>query len=150
CRVWASAPRCRVVPSVTLGTGVINSPVLGAGSVCKRTVLSWGEAELIVCPLVCFIRARPATPLEIKIAAGINIQYHHVVPPGLYLLTRIEMTAKATPIAKARTALSNDGSPLRLRRKPNSSHAAAGSDGSLPSKACDTRLILAPQFLQKL
>jgi hypothetical protein len=31
CRVGASAPRCRVVPSVTLATGGLNSAVLLAG-----------------------------------------------------------------------------------------------------------------------
>ena len=32
CRVGASTPRCRVVPSVTLATGGLNSSVRGAGS----------------------------------------------------------------------------------------------------------------------
>jgi hypothetical protein len=85
-------------------------------------------------------------------AAGINIQYHQVQPPGLYLPTRTEMTAKAIPIINERIALSSESSPVRRRRrlKPKSSHAAVGSAGSLPSKAFDTRLILAPQLRQKL
>jgi hypothetical protein len=60
------------------------------------------------------------------------------------------MMAKAIPIIKDRIAWSSEGSPVRRRRNPNSSQAAAGSAGSLPSKACDTRLMLAPQLRQKL
>jgi len=103
-----------VVPSVTLGTGDINSPVFGAGRSGGRTVFNLGCAYVGDSLLAILMRTNSEMPLAKHPKAGINIQNHQTDPPGAYLLTSREITVNATPIVMDRIASSILGSRCRF------------------------------------
>src|ERR1041385_4661338 len=97
-----------------LGTGVGNSPVLGAGKSGSRTVFKCGCIGSGGWFFADLIRASSAKPLPKQPNAGINIQNHQTAPAGANLATRSETIVKATPIVMLRIASSILGSRLRL------------------------------------
>ena len=123
CRVGASAPRCRVVPSVTLGGVGISWAVLRGGSAfkgCRDEIVSDNVADDAGKDLFCWTCTICETPLPNKAKAGISIQNHQTCPP-------ISLPNKPMAIATRRKPMPMDiclmpsaivGVPLcrRLRR----------------------------------
>ena len=152
CLVGASAPRCRVVPSVTLGGGSGTGPVFRPGNDSMRGAA--GIEAVLTLPLISvrlscsLMRMNCAMPLPIIENAGIIIQNHHPWP----ILENDRASAtkrKPSPMKACRMADSRVPLPClfrsRLSQRVRSSSLASGN---CPVKACGTRLMLAPHTRQ--
>src|SRR5205823_2078122 len=101
CLVGASAPRCRVVPSVTLGGGATNSPVFpvgnvltpGGGSTAGRPNAPADSARFSR----SLMRIYCATPEPIIEKAGMSNQNHQPLPI-IQNASAIDTNRKAIPI----------------------------------------------------
>src|SRR5207253_7779942 len=95
CCVGASVPRCRVVPSVTLGTGGINSPVCGAPvsirGVGTEPLRAFGSNAAFPAdkPVVLLRRAPTidASPFPRQENAGMKKLQPQKMPPGNRYIT---------------------------------------------------------------
>ena len=157
CRVGASAPRCLVVPSVTLAGGATSSPVLRVGISSTRRGCIMVGCRTAPGRNAFFSRSRRrmycAAPVPNIENAGMSIQNHQPVPI-LVNASAIATPRKATPMKTFLMALSMFGSPRRRRRvaqkPPSSTSASSRACGTWPESAPETKLIFAPQTRQKL
>jgi len=112
CLVDASVPRCRVVPSVTLGTGGINSPVgrrgaeYGNATFCRSVNTGCLNGLFSARFSRSRILMNCATPEPIIEKAGMSIQNHQPCPVDLE--SAIAISKKAMPmkmLLKARSSV---------------------------------------------
>ncbi len=162
CRVGASAPRCRVVPSVTLGTGVLNSPVRGAldppNIGAAELLAGFGKYPLALpsgndVPLSLLWAATIiATPFPNVEKPGKKRLQPQKTPPGNLIMIARAATMKPNPINRFMIPFSRLGSISlpRLRRRRERGSSGSEACGNCPESACGIRLMFAPQTRQKL